>query len=626
MQSPPHGRPGGSRAVAALILGAALGAAAPGAVGQLRVVNYNVANLNGDLGALGSVLDALVIDDRPGFAVAPHVLVFQEVGSDDLATLQSLLNAAAPSGVVYVAATYTNIGEDGSGGAQALFYRDDVLGEDAAAHADVFTFAGRYADRWRLTLDGYDAPEASFYVYGMHLKASTGARNEELREDGALAIRANAATLPAGSHVIYAGDMNFYDNGEPGYAAFLSGGAGQAIDPLGSGSWNGSGQAIKHTQSPRLNGDGLVGGGLDDRFDFQLSTAAMHDGEGLSLMSAVYRAFGNDGQHYDDAINAGNNFYYAGQVARSNALADDLHDASDHVPVIAEYQLPAAMSASMPADFGKAIQFSTASIMLSVGNAVASAVPSGGDELEYAAISSGALSGSGSGTIPALGANEEIPLAIDTTIVGLRSGAVLLTTTSQGAANDEIFLPTGGTIVRPAAPSFSSSEEITELETDWSITADSGVQTLDVPVHNFAWDALQARLDVDAVLPVAGGVTFEGGLATGLGAAPATLSIGFDTDGAAPGVVEASLLITVSDEDIPGATTSFLALAISITVEGGAGPGDVDGDGDVDFSDLVSLLSAWGSCPAPPASCPADFDGDGQVAFNDLVTLLSNWG
>ncbi|MBT8484617.1 MAG: hypothetical protein HKO59_01760 [Phycisphaerales bacterium] len=49
--------------------------------------------------------------------------------------------------------------------------------------------------------------------------------------------------------------------------------------------------------------------------------------------------------------------------------------------------------------------------------------------------------------------------------------------------------------------------------------------------------------------------------------------------------------------------------------------GDFDGDGSVGFTDLVSLLSAWGPC----VGCPQDLDGSGDVGFADLVSLLSAW-
>ncbi|NNF41933.1 MAG: DUF1028 domain-containing protein [Phycisphaerales bacterium] len=53
---------------------------------------------------------------------------------------------------------------------------------------------------------------------------------------------------------------------------------------------------------------------------------------------------------------------------------------------------------------------------------------------------------------------------------------------------------------------------------------------------------------------------------------------------------------------------------------------DLDDDGDVDFTDLLTLLAAWGPCPPPPDACAADLDGDGLVGFVDLLTLLAAWG
>ncbi|MBT8485121.1 MAG: hypothetical protein HKO59_05940 [Phycisphaerales bacterium] len=52
---------------------------------------------------------------------------------------------------------------------------------------------------------------------------------------------------------------------------------------------------------------------------------------------------------------------------------------------------------------------------------------------------------------------------------------------------------------------------------------------------------------------------------------------------------------------------------------------DIDGSGAVDFTDLVLLLSSWGTCVIDDF-CPADLDRDGTIGFTDLLTLMSNWG
>jgi len=48
---------------------------------------------------------------------------------------------------------------------------------------------------------------------------------------------------------------------------------------------------------------------------------------------------------------------------------------------------------------------------------------------------------------------------------------------------------------------------------------------------------------------------------------------------------------------------------------------DLDGDGAVGFTDLISVLNAWGC-----VGCPEDVDGSGTVGLTDLITILSFWG
>ena len=129
-----------------------------GAAGHLRIVTWNVAKLNSENdenrncvpGSISAVFAALNDDDVPGFAVAPHVFVFQEVPPGEQNDLHALITAEAPSGVSYTVGTYTNNSE--TTGAQALIYRSDTLTEITSEHTDISTGAGREADRWKLQL------------------------------------------------------------------------------------------------------------------------------------------------------------------------------------------------------------------------------------------------------------------------------------------------------------------------------------------------------------------------------------------------------------------------------------------------------------------------------------------
>jgi len=296
---------------------------------QIRVVNYNIAKCIGDHEALDFVIDAASLDDSEGKAYPVSVFLFQEVSSGKEKILHRML------GEDYSKGTYTNQGE--AGGAQAMFYNSKQFKENKKSHKDIFTGATRYADLWHL-VGIKENKGVEFYVYSMHLKASKGTENKEQREFGANAILEDIATLPENANVIVVGDMNFYTNKEPAYKAFVK----VLVDPLGKGDWAGRDDAEKHTQSPRkIQKGGLVHGCLDDRFDFQFISKSLKDGEGMEIMRGSYRAMGNDGKHFDTAINDNgkDSQYFENDKERSNTLATALHDASDHIPVIVDYEV-----------------------------------------------------------------------------------------------------------------------------------------------------------------------------------------------------------------------------------------------------------------------------------------------
>jgi endonuclease/exonuclease/phosphatase family metal-dependent hydrolase len=294
---------------------------------QLRVVNYNVHFCSADMEAMKIVLDATSLDNTHGEAIPVSVFMFQEVKQGAQKTLHGLV------GESYSMGTYTNSGE--SGGAQAMFFHSHQFVEKLEDHKDIYTGATRNADRWHLI--GIDKnQEFDLWVYSAHLKASRGTENKLQREEGVQSILEDIASLPDGANIIVAGDMNFYTVKEPAYQLLVS----SLVDPLGAEEWAGVDDADKHTQSPRkIQKGGLASGGLDDRFDFQFISTSLQDGIGLDIIAGSYHSLGNDGNHFDVAINDGKNVYFANEEIRSNILATALHDASDHIPVIADYDV-----------------------------------------------------------------------------------------------------------------------------------------------------------------------------------------------------------------------------------------------------------------------------------------------
>ncbi len=590
------------------------------AFGQLRIVNYNCARMAGDGSAFQQVLAAIHSDNKAGWAKPVDLFIFQEVSSSNVGELQSLVNAAAPAGATYTRATYTTSGsEDSASGAQCAFYRIQTFSETTASHADISTGANRNSDRWLFRLNGYTSTAAQLYVYSTHLKASLGFEAD--RQEGALAVRANADALGRGVRAIFAGDFNVYNNTEPAYLTFLAGGNAQAFDALGSGSWGGSSNAIKHTQSPRDISGSLVGGGMDDRFDLHLATAAVTDGEGISMISNTYRSFGNDGLHYNLAINTNGNSYYSGESARSNALALALFNASDHIPVIVDYQVPAVMSATLLAIPPRVIQGASVVAQVQVKNVAAVVTPLGADELDYVVTGINGLTGSVSGIAPLSPAFATANLLLNTGTVGLLEVEVQATSSSEGAQNAAIVMPAECSIVSRAKPSWQSTSIATAITVPVAIPVGGGVVNVDVPLSNFGWGTLQAMLDADYVqLPTGSPVSVVGSLPQSIMATPGVLHLRVNPVGLPVGLTNVSGTLLTTDENIPGEGDATLSFTIAITIGSAPRPGDINGDGMVNAIDLAILLAQWGG----PGS--ADINLSGLVDGLDLAILLGNWG
>jgi hypothetical protein len=586
------------------------------------VATYNIVKMIGDPVAVRNVLAALHADNKAGFAAPVGVIVFNEVGQSSLATLQAAVNQSAPAGITYALATFTIAsGEDGSGGARAAFYRTDLLSEVPGAHVDISTGAGRFADRWLFQLNGYASTAARFYVYGAHLKASTGSANEAIRLTGAQAMRANADALGAGVRAIYAGDMNFYTNTESGYGAFVAAGNGAAIDPLGTANWTGAANAWKHTQSPRdIVANGLVGGGMDDRFDLLLPTAQLMDGAGIALIPNTYRVPGNDGNHYNLAVNAGNNTYFPGDLVRSNALADELFAAADHMPVIMDMQVPAWSTATLGTVPARVIQGAVATAEVRVANDAPGEHVLAVDPLDYTVTGSGVLSGALSGTAVLTPSFTAVSVPVVTTTVGLRTGTATVTSTNEAVQNPSIALPVSIRVLRASNPSFSSASDSNTVTVP--VAANVGTTPVDtsIAVSNLGFTADQATMDIDQVQIPSGPFSLVSGTTTGVGANAASVVVRFNPTGLSPGTYQATATIRTSDENVPGAVNSQIVATLVATLGGSANPADLNGDGVVNGADLGILLAAWGG------SGTGDLNGDGTINGADIGILLSNWG
>lgn len=410
--------------------------AAP-AFAQLRIVDYNIAQ-NYDVAAdpndgLQTIFAAIGAEVRNGFSKSIDVLAVQEADTDgtDAVALAAILNGIY--GVTtYAAAPVPGNGVSGGNGLPGLVYNSasvSLLG--TIAFGDVgsgSTQQPRSSLRYQLRPTGYDA-SADFYVYNNHYKSDDSSTDQARRNIEAQGVRANSDALGEGTSAIYVGDFNVYHSGEAMYQTLLAAGPGQAVDPA-------SFTKLYHTQSPAttLAFPGQVLGGMDDRFDFQLITGELQDSEGMSQLTGSYHTFGNDGTHTTNgAINTG--------TGAAPDVLTALAQSSDHLPVVADYQLPAKLGVQVASIPTSVAAGAAVSIDVLIENMASAITALGVDELDYTLSVTGDLLGGTTGTIAALAAGQTRQFSLNTSTPGLKSGVVTVSTSSQGAANALFTLP-----------------------------------------------------------------------------------------------------------------------------------------------------------------------------------------
>ena len=261
----------------------------------------------------------------------PDLIVAQEViGQTGYSHFQSdVLDVVDPNG--WSSAPFTNQTAQQD---IALYYKHDIFTFVSTSVVYTAQSSGtRDVIQWIML---HNLSGLEFNIYGVHLKASSGSSNANQRLQETTILRNHLNELAANSFIV-AGDFNIYSNNSSSEPAFdmLTGVSdnnnGRLFDPIDRiGHWhNNSSYSDVHTQSPRTSSfGGGANGGMDDRFDWLfVSQSILDETSSMYYVDGTYCAFGNDGNHFNDAINDGTN------NSVSAEMADALHDASDHLPV-----------------------------------------------------------------------------------------------------------------------------------------------------------------------------------------------------------------------------------------------------------------------------------------------------
>lgn len=406
-----------------------------GAQGALRIANYNTCG--GVRSGMAAILEAIESESRNGISQPIDILLLQEQESVTTTTAQivTILNGIYGTGLY---ARGTLDGESTGAGRPGVIYNTqtvELLGE-LQVNTTSDTGAARSTIRYQFRPVGYSSPDAVFYIYNSHYKASDSSDDRARRAVEAAQVRANADALGEGVHILYAGDLNLYTSAEAAWGVLTGSGNGQASDPAGRvGDWSDNTNFTDvHTQSPVTwsRYGGQVTGGMDDRFDFQLASGEFLDGEGLSFISGSYFTLGNNDTH-------GLNNEISDGTGASPAVLTALTETSDHLPVSADYQVPAKMTVGIGPIPSEIIYNSPAAVEVTVENTAAVTVEVAADVLDYVLSTTGALSGSAVDWDPATGGGNTHWVTLTASSIGPQSGQIVVTASSQGA-EDALFV------------------------------------------------------------------------------------------------------------------------------------------------------------------------------------------
>jgi len=561
-----------------------MAATSTSAVAQLRVVSLNGYNdpthplprspwADTILGAIGSsVSDDQFIPGNSGIVKPIDVLALQEVDSIavTVAGYRDVMNALYP-GANY---QYGTIGGASTGaGTQGLVYNANAVTLIATKKVGVSSGSGqpRQSMRYQLRPVGYGAA-ADLYIYNVHYKAG-----DEVSEPNApfrrnvesQAIRADVTTVPAGANIMYTGDFNVYHDTETAFQTLIAPGDGQAIDPINKiGDWHNNTTYIKaHTQSPynpstatALGTGFTIGatGGMDDRFDYQLLTANLVDGNGVAYIPNSYHAFGNNGTHTVTSMNQPINS--ASNTAQPREVLDAMAGVLDHLPVVADYQLPAKLGVSIsPATTPAQVIVGAAVTMnVTVSNTAPVSYAVGADALNYTLSASGAASGTVSGSDAALGGGNLHAVTLNTATTGNKTGAIGVSSTSEAVADNNFSASVNYAVLDHARPSFADASDQTATTIDFGyvpVGSSSAPRAQAFSVRNrVATAGFTAGLDLDSVT-----VTGDAARLTTTAAPFTNLAAGGGTTfsaGVSASVVgnfQATHTFATSDQDLAGA-------------------------------------------------------------------------
>ncbi len=177
-----------------------------------------------------------------------------------------------------------------------------------------------------------------FTVLVLHFKAGNTSSDEATRGNEAIQIVNYINAFGKSKNIMVMGDYNVYTNTEAAFYQLTTNtdSLNKLKDPLNKvGTWNNnSAYQNIHTQSTHTTQTGgFSSGGMDDRFDIMLcSKSLISDSANMRILPSTYIPVGNDGQHFNLAINAAPT-----NTSVPTDVLGALYNMSDHIPIRADF-------------------------------------------------------------------------------------------------------------------------------------------------------------------------------------------------------------------------------------------------------------------------------------------------
>jgi hypothetical protein len=562
--------------ILAILLAAALFAAAP--AHALKVATYNMMAYENPGEGTGTPSPYISVRQQ-NFrtimaALDPDVLITEEMNSA-AAKDSFLLNVLGNTAPGQWAATWLDVSGTSAGEGMGIFWKPAKV---SVSNQSAISDGGPRKVLFAVVKpNGYVNNTSWFRIYGVHFKAGSDATSATTRGNEAASLRTTINAIPSVKTFLVGGDTNIYDSSEAAYQRLTesqggtTGNVGRSFDYLTLASpWHEYYvNAAFYTQCPCLNctTTGQSGGGMDDRFDLLLTSASLQDGVGLDYVPGSYTPFGNDGlAHYNDDINATSP--NGPNTAVPQAVADALHDAADHIPVMIQLQLPAKYVVASQLSFGDVIVGATAQQTLAVGDG-----PAPTATLNYTLAASAGFTAPGGSFNAVGGATNLHTLGMDASVIGARNGTVTLASNDNDTTSKAVLLD--GRVLAHAAPSLDSATVVTSSDLDWGTHDQGAFSDQSVTVFDQGYNPLQARLTI-AGASISGDsrFTLPGSVdPVTFGSPGVGYPVHFDDSSVVPdSTYSATLTFTTHDEALPGGTAlTPLTVTLHAHVNGSTG-------------------------------------------------------